>query len=99
MLALWVFTILFMAAIMLTGLSLLAMLVELWLHSVPFDWPPMTLNVKLRLRKTAEIFDTYRRFKRERGAPPLFLWTFYLSLVGVAAVSLAALVYHLVWGF
>ena len=99
MTALWVFTIAFWATVVLTGLSLVAMIVELRLHSVPVKFPPITLNAARRIRKSVEIITTYRRFKKERGAVPLFIWTMWIFGAGIVVVPLVALVYYLAWGF
>ena len=93
------FAIALWATVVLTGLSFLAMILELRWNSVPVKFPAPSLNAVRRVRESFEIIAAYRRFKEERGSPPILAWAMWFFGAGIVAVPLAALVYSAIWGF
>lgn len=93
------YTVLWWASLVLTGLSLVAMIVELCLNSVRVRFPPITFNVARRVRKTFEIVTAYRQFKMERSAFGLFIWTMWTFGVGVVLVPVVGVAHFAIFGF
>ena len=93
------YTVLWCASLALTGLSVVAMIIELRLNSVPVKLSPITFSLARRLRSGIEIIATYRQFKMQRSAFPLFIWTLWTFGAVVVLVPIVGLVHYVVFGF
>lgn len=81
--------------VVLTGISFMAMGIELRRRGVSVKWWSLSFSLKTRIETASTVISTYKSFKRDHNEIPVFLWTMTAFGTGIVVVPVIGLLLFL----